>query len=207
MIRSPGRRPFNNKTRSYGSRSRSHPRSRPTPRPSLSLYIFIYVCACVCARVRKRINFSRAFMLSDRPNSTHTHTHTRTRFPHSAVVPHLHDVSTFRRVRERRGNTHTLRNVRGRGVRMYVRLRKYGLTTRPRVHLPTCRRKIITTREISKYTYAKCAPGEPYNTMIKHGRKGAGDPRNRFSIPSKRIFSFFSCYCWKNYLPLVHPPS
>lgn len=205
MIRSPGRRPFNNKTRSYGSRSRSHPRSRPTPRPSLSLYIYLYMCACVCARVRKRINFSRAFMLSDRPNSTHTHT--RTRFPHSAVVPHLHDVSTFRRVRERRGNTHTLRNVRGRGVRMYVRLRKYGLTTRPRVHLPTCRRKIITTSEISKYTYAKCAPGEPYNTMIKHGRKGAGDPRNRFSIPSKRIFSFFSCYCWKNYLPLVHPPS
>lgn len=27
--------------------------------------------------------------------------------------------------------------------------------------------KIITTREISKYTYAKCAPREPCNTTIK----------------------------------------
>lgn len=205
MIRSPGRRPFNNKTRSYGSRSRSHPRSRPTPRPSLSLYIYLYMCVRACVRVSARELISREPLCSLTDQTPHTHT--RTRFPHSAVVPHLHDVSTFRRVRERRGNTHTLRNVRGRGVRMYVRLRKYGLTTRPRVHLPTCRRKIITTSEISKYTYAKCAPGEPYNTMIKHGRKGAGDPRNRFSIPSKRIFSFFSCYCWKNYLPLVHPPS
>lgn len=165
------------------------------------------MCVRACVRVSARELISREPLCSLTDQTPHTHTHTRTRFPHSTVVPHLHDVSTFRRVRERRGNTHTLRNVRGRGVRMYVRLRKYGLTTRPRVHLPTCRRKIITTSEISKYTYAKCAPGEPYNTMIKHGRKGAGDPRNRFSIPSKRIFSFFSCYCWKNYLPLVHPPS
>lgn len=48
-------------------------------------------------------------------------------------------------------------------------------------YLPTCRRKIITTSEISKYTYGKCAPGEPYNTMIKHvegpGRTHCTRPR------------------------------
>lgn len=112
LIRSPGRRPFNNKTRSYGSRSRSHPRSRPTP-------LYIHMCVCV----RKRINFSRAFMLSDRPNCAHTHTHIYTRFQTRrwfgcSTPARRFDVSTCAGTSR---NTHTLRNVRGRGVRMYVR--------------------------------------------------------------------------------------
>lgn len=149
---------------------------------------------CVCACVRKRINFSRAFMLSDRPNCAHTHTHIYTRFQTRrwfgcSTPARRFDVSTCAGTSR---NTHTLRNVRGRGVRMYVRTVAKIRFDHAAYGTRTCRRKIITTSEISKYTYAKCAPGEPYNTMIKHGRKG--DPRNRFSIPSKRrrIFSFSS---------------
>lgn len=47
-------------------------------------------------------------------------------------------------------------------------LRKYW--RRPDIECTHHRRQIITTSEISKYTYGKCAPREPYNTMIKHDR-------------------------------------
>lgn len=137
MIRSSGRRPFNNKTRSHGSRSRPRPTTTP----------------CVCARVSARELISREPLCSLTGQTTHT------------------GVSSVELVPR---NTHTLRNN---GPRTYGCENTYGLTTRQ----GTCRRKIITTREISKYTCAKCAKGEPYNAMIKHG----GGARFAYvSIPS-----------------------
>lgn len=153
MIRSPGRRPFNNKTRSHGSRSRPRPTTPRSPR------------VCARARVRKRINFSRAFMLSDRPNYTRG----------------------FHRRFHRSRNTHTLRNT---ATRTYENT--YGLTARQ----ATCRRKIITTEGNFKiHLCAKCAKGEPYNAMIKHGRGKGLDPTfQSHRPPDVLIFSLLPCY-------------
>lgn len=146
LIRSPGRRPFNNKTRSYGSRSRSYPRSRLTYthtfvfirvlkvyihvscvyRPEFSLpgHRRVLMCACIC--VCKRINFSRAFMLSDWPN-----------YGVSTVRPHLQDVSA-RRVCVWTRNTHSPTpwgtSEDGIPLRKYVWPRGSAST---QVHLPT----------------------------------------------------------------------
>lgn len=72
LIRSPGRRPFNNKTRTYLRFALSWP--TPFTRfTCASMFTCVRMpfythagCTCVC--VCKRINFSRAFMLSDWPN-------------------------------------------------------------------------------------------------------------------------------------------
>lgn len=116
----------------------------------------------------------------------------------------------FTRTHTSRGNVHD-----------GVVLRKYW--RRPDIeHTYHHRRQIITTSEISKCTYGKCAPREPYNTMIKHDRPGCPvrstlDRHSRFvGIASKYInittfvnINFFVsaaawCAAWRFWRGVLH---
>lgn len=112
LIRSPGRRPFNNKTRSYGSRSRSYPRSRLTYthtfvfirmlkvyihvscvyRPEFSLpgHRRVLMCACMCMRIyvsaRELISREPLCSLTDQTTGFLRFVHTCRTFLHGGSV-------------------------------------------------------------------------------------------------------------------------